>query len=310
MKLFQLRFQVIQLYLFLCQCLIFRIRICLGSGHRLTELCFLITQLTDLTLHILDAVPHLIQVILQSIDTLLCLIILKMSGTTCRHVDTRLCLAVGRLGIVHLELCRLVVDLEQHVAFLYRITHGIIHLGDGSGYQRHHIDLLLRGDASYVISIQSNFSALGRLYFHIYLFCFGLLAAAAAYHRYTHSQHKTQRQYALIFHGFPPLNRISDRPVGRNLDSLYVRPGCHVKKNEGPIFLKICKVNSREIESCYAGFSAYGGSPKRHTTSPPQCDNVFYVIGDSIGISYYIRKDTVTSATVSHISYISADPYA
>ena len=223
MKLFQLCFQIIQLYLLLRQCLIFCICICLGSGHRLTELCFLITQLTDLALHILDAVPHLIQVILHGIDALLGLIILQMPGTTCRHVDAGLGLAVGRLSVVHLKLCRLVIDLEQHIAFLYRITHGIIHLGHGSGYQRHHIDLLLRGDASDIISIQSNFPAPGRLYFHIYLLCFGLLAAAASHHGYTHGQHQTQRQYALIFHGLPPLPEIpTDWSVG---SWVYYMPG-------------------------------------------------------------------------------------
>ena len=37
---------------------------------------------------------------------------------------------------------------------------------------------------------------------------------------------------------------------------------------------------------------ACGGSPKRHTTSPPQCDNICYAIGDSIGISYCITNKT------------------
>ena len=62
----------------------------------------------------------------------------------------------------------------------------------------------------------------------------------------------------------------------------------------GGVSFCVCKK-----ESCKAGFFACGGSRKRHTTSPPQCDNIFYVIGDSYGIPYYIKNPAETRFPVS-----------
>jgi len=51
-------------------------------------------------------------------------------------------------------------------------------------------------------------------------------------------------------------------------------------------------ISNSKKESCFAGFSACGGSLQRQISLPPQCDparRAFYFIGDFIEISYKIK---------------------
>ena len=63
-----------------------------------------------------------------------------------------------------------------------------------------------------------------------------------------------------------------------------------------PVCWQTTVTAENEKESCSTGFSACGGSRKRHSTIPPQCDprGAFYVIG----ISYHIKNQTFSSESL------------
>jgi len=67
---------------------------------------------------------------------------------------------------------------------------------------------------------------------------------------------------------------------------------------------------SDEKESCFTGFSACGGSRKRHSTIPPQCDPRGAFLSYRNEVSYTIKKEMQNCISFSKGQYVASADYS